>query len=410
MTNKFYDYSSITELKSLKYRNVYVGLSILSLYFSITRDIEFDITPKIKKYFDGVISDTMNLVDSAISMIESIQPDCITIYNGRYYENRAFYDLALYYKLKFESLEVIGGFNEPFYPIKFVDCLPHDFHFFAENAKKVWKTSKLSEEEKVKIATSFYQKRRHGIVACDKVYIGNQKEGMLPKLYEGKKNIVIFNSSSDEIAAIGGEWDSEQLFNSQFECVKFILDVIPNDCHVYLRIHPNLSGVNYRHHLDLYKLTDYSKQITIIPPTDEISSYALLDIADKVIVFGSTMGAEACYWGKPVILIGPSFYADLNIAYRPMHIEKIKDLLTDDLLPKEKINSLYYSFYIQNRNERSEHMNFNISPTEHCLLQKKFKTYSYHTILGSEILYEAIEVFYRYFLTSLYNDKNKFVF
>ncbi len=402
-------YSSLQELKNIEYKGVHVGLSILSLYFSITRNIEFDITPQRRKYFDFIINETFNLVDAAENLINTVDPDCITIYNGRYYENRAFYDLSQIHKLHFESLEVIGGFNEPHYPVKFTDCLPHDFHFFANKAKEIWRNAPGTDDEKAKIASAFYEKRRNGIVACDKVYTGQQIQGMLPELFEGKKNIVIFNSSSDEIAAIGGEWDSEQLFESQYECIKHLLSNLPKDCHIYLRIHPNLTGVNHKHHMDLYKLKDLSTQITIIPPADKISSYSLLDIADKVIVFGSTMGAEACYWGKPAILIGPAFYADLDLAYRPRNIKEIAPLLSADLQPKDKTGALYYSFYIQNRQERSESVNMKLSPTVHNLFGKKFKTFSYHTILGSTILYEAVEVFYREFLRRFMSDKNRMV-
>ena len=80
---------------------------------------------------------------------------------------------------------------------------------------------------------------------------------MLPDDYnENERNFVIFNSSEDEIVSLGGEWDEDNLFESQVESIRFVLEHLPENTHLYLRIHPNLKGLNAEYHTNLYKLKD----------------------------------------------------------------------------------------------------------------------------------------------------------
>ncbi len=406
-----FNYQTIDDIKQIQYRGVYIGLSVLSLYFTLTRNIEFEITNRHKVYFDYIFKECCMLTDQAIDIIDNIKPDCIAIYNGRYYENRMFYDIAMLKGLKFESNEVVGGFNEPLYPVIFNDCLPHDVHFFAKKAKDVWNQNPLDEQTKISSASSFFEKKRKGLVVCDKAYVKDQKADKLPELHKGKKSIVVFNSSSDEIAAIGGEWDSTSLFSSQYEAISFILEHISEDSHIYLRIHPNLRGINHSYHTDLYKLEGKYNNITIIAPEDTVSSYALLDIADKVVTFGSTMGVEACYWGKPVVLIGNAFYIDLEVCYPAKSKKDLISLLTENLIAKNKQGALYYSNYLLDRKYRTEYVNegLDMSAREHNFLGKHYKTFSYHKLFGSENIYKLVEILYRVVLNVFIKDKNKFI-
>lgn len=84
-----------------------------------------------------------------------------------------------------------------------------------------------------------------------------------------------------------------------------------------MRVHPNLKNVHYQYHLLLYDLSLKYPNITVIGADSDISTYDIMDNAEKVIVFGSTMGLESSYWGKPVILLSGSFYYYMNVCYIP---------------------------------------------------------------------------------------------
>ena len=125
---------------------------------------------------------------------------------------------------------------------------------------------------------------------------------------------------------------------------------ILENAHVYLRIHPNLKGLQASYHTDLYKLQN--SRLTVIPPESPISSYALMDMADKVLVMGSTMGAESCFWGKPVINLHKSEYYYLNVGYNPQTREELVQMLGEDLTPKPKDGALKYGYYYMATDER----------------------------------------------------------
>ena len=76
-----------------------------------------------------------------------------------------------------------------------------------------------------------------------------------------------------------------------------------------------------------------------------------MDKADKIIVFGSTMGAEAAYAGKVVINLVMASYSFLKICYNPKSIDEFKELLlSDNLKPLDNYNCLKYGYGITNHN------------------------------------------------------------
>ena len=67
--------------------------------------------------------------------------------------------------------------------------------------------------------------------------------------------------------------------------------------------------------------------LTVIDADDSVSSYALMRAAKTVATFGSTMGAEATFWGRPSVLLAPTFYSGLGIAWEPETVKKAAQLL-----------------------------------------------------------------------------------
>ena len=67
---------------------------------------------------------------------------------------------------------------------------------------------------------------------------------------------------------------------------------------------------------------------------------------------GSTMGAESCFWGKPVINLHKSEYYYLNVGYNPQTREELVQMLGEDLAPKPKDGALKYGYYYMATDER----------------------------------------------------------
>ena len=346
-----FSYDDILDLKKITYRHVNIGLSLHSYYVTITRKPSGKVTSGQRAYFDQILTALCSFVDYAYQFVDEVRPDVISIYNGRLYENRLFYEIAKEKGIQFESLEVCWRINEPAYRVEFEGDLPLDIHQLTRMCHDIWDHSKRSEEEKIKIGSSFFINRRTGKPTNDFIYTGRQVKDKLPEGFdERERNIVIFNSSEDEIVSLGGDWDEGNLFETQMEAIRFVADHLPENTHVYLRIHPNLKGLQASYHTDLYQL--HSSRVTVIPPESSISSYALMDMADKVLVMGSTMGAESCYWGKPVINLHKSEYYYLNVGYNPQTREELVQMLGEDLPPKPKDGALKYGYYYMATDER----------------------------------------------------------
>ena len=56
------------------------------------------------------------------------------------------------------------------------------------------------------------------------------------------------------------------------------------------------------------------KNIFVILPQDTISSYAILNKCENIIIYGSRIGIELAAMGKPVIVCGEGFVRNKNIA------------------------------------------------------------------------------------------------
>lgn len=351
------DFSSPQDVQDFKYRNVMVGMSILSTYYTYTRDLDIKDFAAFKRYSQPLAGKICDMIDYCYQLLEEEKPDEVYVFNGRHFSNHFFPDICKYLNIPFTTLEVAGGFNDPpFRRVSYKNHLPHSIKLRGEIINNLWEISKDTQEKKEGIAKDFYSKRRNGDLIADvKAYVASQKKGLLPEGFDHQqRNVAIFNSSADEFAAIGGEWNENLLFQSQYEAIKYMLENSSKDIHYYLRVHPNLAGINHKAHLDLYKLGVYDN-ITIIKPEEKISTYALLDECEKNVTFGSTMGVESCYWGKPSIMIGHSYYETLNVCYIPKTREELVQLLEDrDIKPLPKDGAIKYAYYLLDRKYLAE--------------------------------------------------------
>ena len=86
--------------------------------------------------------------------------------------------------------------------------------------KYLWNDT--SKKDRDSNSYEFYQKKRNGVFTDDVVYTANQKQDLIPNTWNFDKiNVVIFNSSEDEYAAIGGEWDKNKVFDNQIQGIKW---------------------------------------------------------------------------------------------------------------------------------------------------------------------------------------------
>lgn len=389
-----YEYSDYKELKQITYKKSPIGLALLSSYINNTRNLYPLINQQTKPFYDNSLLQAQKIVDAAINIVESLNPDGIYIYNGRFMETRPFYEIALQRHIPFYSVEVIFG-KEPgnFYKAIYENSLPHDIKLRHSLILKTWDSSPKTYQEKAMIGESFFLKRRGKQHSGDRhIYIENQVKGLLPDDWdENKINIAIFNSSEDEFAAIGDDYEKLTLFPNQIEGLKSILKKFENtNYHFYLRVHPNLGSVKYSYHHKLYNLPNEFTNITVIPADSNIDSYHLMEMSEKVIVFNSTMGIEATYWKKPVILLSPSYYYYSDLCYIPKNVEDLYLLIKSTLAPK--FNDFVYKFgyyiidFSEATNDKKQFSFIDFNTFEVTMGGRKATGANYQTLFGSKKL------------------------
>lgn len=325
-----FDYSNTQELKELTYKEVEIGYAAFSSFVSLTRNVMPSYNKKLKSYLDEVLRREVRFTDALDLYIEKLKPDLIIFHNGRMPNCKPPYNLAKIKGIDYIATERIPSIGESVMD-NFVNDVPHSYSAIHEKTEKMWNEAR---EEKIEIGKRFFENRYHSKPAGDKIYTKDQKLGLLPEGFDSRKrNIVIFNSSEDEYFSISKDFDNSVLFPNQYIALTTIFNHYKNhkDIHFYLRIHPNLANVPFKSHTMLYDLK--YDNVTIIPPTSPISSYSLMEKAEKILVFGSTMGLESSYWGKPVVVMCVSFYSGYDIAYEPQNTAELFSLIENKCLP-----------------------------------------------------------------------------
>lgn len=342
--NQKFLYKNISDVKKIKYKNVNIGLACLSSYVSFTRNLNPLFDEKFMLYFDNLLRNSSLQVDIIETVIEKFNPDYIYGYNGRFLDSRPVWEVAKNKNIPFVLLEAQYTFSFC-NKIMFHNDTPHSIKSVNTNLiQKIWDTTDIDLEEKKDLASQFYERRKNALPAGDKIYAKNQKIGLIPEDWDStKKNIVIFTSSEDEFVSVGDEYDKYSMFSSQIEGIQEIVKHFLTDPQIrfYLRIHPNLMNVEYYYHKKLYELVKYTN-LKIIEPQSQISSYSLIDSSDIVIVFGSTIGIEATYWGKPTILLSGATYYYLDCCYIPASKNELFELIKSHLIPKDKLGAYKY--------------------------------------------------------------------
>lgn len=385
-------YQTNEDIRNLEYKGMSIGYGALSSYISSTRNRDPLIDETFKSYFNGLLKTQIFIKIAIDRIIQEINPEIITIFNGRIHDTRPVFQTAIEKGLTLRGVETVVRGEFDYHRRIFENALPHDIAFQTKQIEETWNTTTHSLEEKIEIGSKFYENRRKSILTRDvKVYTKNQKAGLLPEHWdESKTNIVIFNSSEDEFAAIGKEWDDLALFNDQMEGICYILEQVKDEnVHFYLRVHPNLTKVTYGYHTRLYNLEKEYNNITVIAASSPISTYTLIDYAEKIVVFGSSTGVEGTYSEKPVVLLGGSFYYYLDATYIPKSREEVIFLITSKLEPKPQLGSLKFGYYLMNMDSYSKPIAFNAKPL--ILFGKKLGyTFPHLKVFGSNLLHKFV--------------------
>lgn len=375
-------YNNIEEVKKYTYKGVNVGMGIASSFITFTRDIDADLGEHAKVLRD-MFTTAHLIVDNMKPIFEAINPDKVYFFNGRFVEYRTVLEYCKHTNISFTSYEA-GSTIQKY--ITFENTIPHDPKRNGEFALQLVEKNK---KEALEQGERWYIDKRQGTVPKDKIdinYTTQQQKDNLPKSFESallanKHIISIFNSSEDEMAALGQ--DIWKTYGRQSDIIEEILKEFEKtglEYFFYLRIHPNQRNlIDTREVQSLIHLPKKYSNIEVILPDEDIDTYALLEKTHKTLSFGSTTGVESTFWGKPSVVYGAAFYQYIpNSAYFPDTFEKlIATLKNKELEPLSKEAAITYGNYISERGEEFEEYKVPLFTKENRFETKKNGIYLY---------------------------------
>jgi hypothetical protein len=345
------DFNNLDELLDYSYKGFNVGRGVASSIISYKRDYHIN-SEKYGSLINIELQKAVNVLLNFQNILDDFDPDEIYLFNGRFAEVHPLIELARDKQIPFYSMEAGSGSN---YEL-FKNHLPHSIKGREQTILEIWNSGDRDKEQKAK---DWFVSKRKGADTYEKSFIQNQIKNKRPDNFdETKTNIAIFNSSEDEMKVME-EWQTP-LFKYQNQAIEQIATYFSNNknIHFYLRVHPNLGEVK---NIQMDEINQMRfENVTVIPPDSPIDTYSLMDVCDKIITFGSSVGIEATFWGKPSILYGRCFYVNLDVAYVPQSfLEACALIEKNNLSPKNQYNTLCYGYYLSEYGKKTEYFNFN---------------------------------------------------
>ncbi len=338
------------EIEIIKYKNIEIGSSYVSTLISDVRDPLVNYVARTKK--TRMVLDAMaSHVDELEKLLDVEMPEQVYLFNGRFTLFRPLMQICQNRGIRVYVHER-GGNNQLYSLTK--NNMPHDIKTKEAEINQVWADPARNKEEKTKIGSDWFEGRAQGRGFAWYSFTDQQKQAQLPTGWSDQQfNIGLFVSSDDEFVSVSG-WELE-IFESQYDAVSFILKHFSQrpEFKFYVRMHPNLKGINNR---DIDRLRGLDKEYSncfVVTPESDVSSYYLMQRSNQVISFGSTTGIEAAYLKKPSILIGKAFYMNSKSVYLPKTKQECLNLIENKNLPTlSNDGAIQYGYWAATIGER----------------------------------------------------------
>ena len=336
------DFDSVEAIKQYKYDDEEIGYGVASSMISLCRDHRFD-TYKHRKTVRRVLMTSVQVYESLKQELEEFKPDRVYIFNGRIFTHLPAVLLCRKLGIEYFVYEVSTHLNH--FTLR-ENATVHDSKSCSQECDNTWARG---GKEREKIARSWFEIKRQGTTKGNmRSYTKKQKIGTLPEMIDPeKRNIAIFNKTIDEYAAISG-WENPIYSPDETAGIGKIVEAFESDDRFmfYLRVHPHMIEVprTTSQLKDIQVLSSQYKNLFVIWPEENVDSYKLMFACEKTITFGSTLGLETAYWGKPSILAGRAYYENFGCFYRPTTHEELVNYIRDDIKPLPADSVLKYGF------------------------------------------------------------------
>ncbi|MFO0133978.1 MAG: hypothetical protein ACK56U_10320 [Planctomyces sp.] len=283
--------------------------------------------PLIRRIKRRYFSNSTRLLKSMKNVVAELQPERIEVFNGRHGCSKFAVVAARSAGIDFTILEV----SAKQHPFICPGYLVHDRRKIQERI--------MQQPADYDAADAWYTANRRP--RTNKYAKRHSTEFTPPTTSPGTRKVSIFLSSQDEFASLGKDWISP--FLDYGPIVEKACRENP-DMFFVVRFHPNQADMA-GDLLTPFKKTAELPNVRIHYADEPVNSYSIMEWSDIVVTFGSTITVEACWAGKPVITLGPSFFDNLQVAYTPRTVADFVSLLRTDLQPHNRDNAARYACF-----------------------------------------------------------------
>lgn len=227
------------------------------------------------------------------------------------------------------------------------NTLPQDKADFRAQVVASWQAAS-GQPSAITIGERFFHDRRQRVEKGWFSFVKSQETGRVPADWERtSERIVFFTSSEFETAAISDK-ATGRIYASQSKALPRLARELARRrprAHIWVRVHPNdKSPAAVAQWTAAAQGLD---NVTLVPPETAIDSYAMLDGAERVLSFGSTVGIEATFWGRPSISAEDSFFEGLDALHEAHTEASLLELLArPDLRPKDREAAIAFGYYL----------------------------------------------------------------
>lgn len=326
---------SMDDVKALSYGSFFdIGWGVISSAASVLRDST--ISPQThRSLLARYLASSILVYERTRELVRERRPDAVMVFNGRFATTRAALRAAEDEGVPWKIHER-GADKDHFWV---ADHLPHDLDRIQASIVERWR------EDQSEVAHDFYRARRDRIERDWHSFTKRQELGRLPEaLRRPGEWVTFFTSSEDEMFAIGDRFESP-VFRDQMEAIGALhaaLSAVPG-LRMCVRIHPHvaLKARSDRAKWDSLGLAD----VEVVGPEDKCDSYALIERSRVVCTFGSTIGIEATYWGRPSLLFSRSYYDRLDVCEIVRDAGHIERFLRDPVTRPRAATLSYGAFW-----------------------------------------------------------------
>jgi hypothetical protein len=317
IVDKINNSANIHDLKNIKFGDIQVGQSVFGDYLNIRK--RYTIIDQLdKELIKQLVLNVCQTLTLFVKVVKKHKIDKVYLFNGRFTFTYPILQYITKNGIDFLIHERGSSKNKYFLE----NYTPHDIKEIANKIINVKLDKKIVIEE----AHSFFKNKRIGL---EKSWFSFKTDTNLNlyKLPEDNERLIVFFTSSEfEFEAVSDQNPRNSNFNTQFEAIRILYELsIILQFRLVIRIHPNMT--NSLELLEDLKLIEKQKNVIIYWPNDQVNSYDLLDISKIVVTYGSTIGAEAMYWGKPCILLQRAYYEKVRGLFIPNDIADLQFII-----------------------------------------------------------------------------------